>query len=93
MLALTTPIAYALTSAVSLALVEPLRRAAIPIAPAAIDVETLKTALFITAQIISAFSALITARTISGKTRNTLKYYAILAATTAIFLSICQIIE
>jgi len=88
LLALATPIAYALASAISLALVEPLRRAAIPIAPAtAIEAETLKTALFITAQIVSAFSALITARTISGKTRNALKYYTILAATiTATFL-------
>jgi len=47
----------------------------------------LKTALFTTAQIISAFSALITARTISRKTVDTLKYYTILTtATTAIFL-------
>jgi len=81
LLALATPIAYAAASAISLALVEPLRRAAIPIT-AAIDVETLETALFITAQIVSAFSALITAKTISGKTGNALRYYATLAATT-----------
>jgi len=84
MLALATPIAYALASAISLALVEPLRRAAIPTAPAAIDIETLKTALFTTAQIISAFSALITARTIDGITRNTMKYFAILVVISSI---------
>jgi len=86
LLTLATPIAYALASAISLTLVEPLRRAAIPIAPVTTDVEILKTALFITAQILSAFSALITARTINGKTKNALRYYTILAATTTAIL-------
>jgi len=46
LLALATPIACALSSAILLALVEPLRRAAMPITPATIDIETLETALF-----------------------------------------------
>jgi len=50
LLALATPIVYVPASAISLTLVEPLRRVAILTAPAAtIDVETLKTALFMTA--------------------------------------------